>query len=176
MSRTLLRRTPPSPPSRLLLLRLVKSQPAFLAAGTGVLFKLTRYDTLLSRRSNTQLYAPARLLASHYLLVFHFFSIFFFFFRLHLHFSCLEYGSDGFLSVMVYGLRCSILPLDLRRRGYFRFFFFFMSFRFLSRYPVSFERQFSFVYLLVTVMAHAYRDNEFRTTKPLFPYHQSIPT
>lgn len=40
MPRTLLRRTPPNPLSLRLLLSLVKSQPASLAAGTGALFNL----------------------------------------------------------------------------------------------------------------------------------------
>lgn len=135
MSRTLLRRTPPSPPSRLLLLRLVKSQPAFLAAGTGVLFKLTRYDTLLSRRSNTQLYAPARLLASHYLLVFHFFSIFFFFFSAS--FTFLLFGVRfGWVS-FGHGLRLTVFDPATRfeTARVFSVFFFFHVISFLVKIP-----------------------------------------
>lgn len=116
MPRKFLRKTPPSPLSRLLLLRLVKSQPAFLAAGTGALSNLL--VTIPYCRGALILNSMRPLDCLHCL---HMRTIFFDLFSISfsaLFSFCLEYGSDGF-SVMVYGLRCFDPATRLRRRGYF---------------------------------------------------------
>ena len=138
MSRTFLRRTPPSPLSRLLSLRLVKSQPVFLAAGTGALSNLL--VTIPYCRGALILNSMRPLDCLHCLHMRTISFLFFFFFCdfFSISFSalfsfCLEYGSDGF-SVMVYGLRCFDPATQLRRRGVFSSDFFFVI-SFLVKIP-----------------------------------------
>lgn len=162
MPRTLLRRTPPNPLSLRLLLSLVKSQPASLAAGTGALFNLLFTIPYCRGAPNTStamrpLDCLHRTIRSSISFRFRlYFQIVWSTVRMVLLFSFFF----SYFSVMVYGLRCSILPLDRDGEGISSDFFFDVTS--FQDTPSAFERQFSFVCLLVTVPAHTYRqDNEF---------------
>lgn len=162
MSRTLLRRTIPSPHSRLLSLRPVKSQPVFLAAGTGALSNLL--FTIPYCHGALILNSMRPLDCLHCLHIRTIFSIFFQSLFSGLFSLCLEYGSDFFFFFRswFYGLRCFDPATRLRRRGYFRIF----SCHFVSCQdtPSALSGNFlSFVYWLWFWRMHI-EDNEFTTT------------